>query len=141
MSVRISADAATNMTDGLHSMFDEDSQVMRAKWRIGFAIPNPINILNQTGSRFPFAIIAANPQATTYTVTFTVVDSTSAPVENIKVKFGGMSSKTSSDGVAIFVSQPNQNYMYTVYNSNGTIYKRDEVQVTTSDVNISVTLN
>lgn len=141
MSVRISADAATNMTDGLHSMFDEDSQVMRAKWRIGFAIPNPINILNQTGSRFPFAIIAANPQATTYTVTFTVVDSTSAPVENIKVKFGGMSAKTNSSGIVEFVSQPNQNYMYTVYNSNGTIYKRDAVQVATSNVNISVTLD
>ena len=57
------------------------------------------------------------------------------------MKFGGMSAKTSSDGVATFVSQPNQNYMYTVYNSNGTIYKRDEVQVATSNVNISVTLD
>lgn len=141
MSVRISADAATNMSDGLHSMFDEDSQVMRAKWRIGFAIPNPINILNQTNKRFPFAIVAASPETTTYKVTFTVKGSSDENLEGIKIKFGGMTNRTNSSGVAEFVSQANQTYLYTVYNSNGSIYKKSEVKVETSNVSIEVKIS
>lgn len=140
MSVRISSDAATNMSDGLHSMFDEDSQVMRAKWRIGFAIPNPINIMNQTNKRFPFALVVNNSAPTTYNVTFNVVDSSSSPIENIKVKLGGMKERTNSSGVAVFKSQPNQDYLYTVYNSNGTVFKKGEVNVVGSNVTVNVTI-
>lgn len=145
MSVKISADATTNMSDGLHSMFDEDSQVMRTKWRIGFAIPNPVNILNNSANRFPFAIIApssgGSSTVTTYNVTFTLTDGNSDPVANVKVKFGGMTLRTNSSGVAVFKSQPNQNYLYTIYNSNGTIYKKGETSVTTSNVAVNVTMS
>lgn len=145
MSVKISSDAATNMSDGLHSMFDEDSQVMRTKWRIGFAIPNPVNIMDNSASRFPFAIIApssgGSSTVTTYNVTFTVTDGDSDPVANVKVKFGGMTLKTNSSGVAVFKSQPNQSYMYTVYNSNGTIYKKGETSVSTSNVSVNITMS
>lgn len=140
MSIRISSDAATNIDGSLHSMFDEDSQVLRAKWRIGFAIPNPINILNQTSSRFPFAIIAADPATTTYTITFTLTDSDSDPVVGAKVKCGGMEAVTNSSGVATFKSQPNQKYLYTVYNTSGRVAKRDEVSVVSSGVSVTLTI-
>lgn len=141
MTVRISSDAATNMSDGLHSMFDEDSQVMRAKWRIGFAIPNPINILNQTNTRFPFALVVETAAPTTYNVTFTVSDGSSDPIEGVKIKFGGMKLVTNASGQAVFKSQPNQDYLYTVYNSNGTVYKKGEVNVTTSAVTVDITMS
>lgn len=140
MSVRISADAATNVDGSLHSMFDEDSQVLRAKWRIGFAIPNPINILNQTSSRFPFAIIAASTPVTTYNITFTLTDSDSDPVVGAKVRCGGMEAITNSSGVAVFKSQANQTYLYTVYNLAGKVAKKDEVSVVSSNVSVTLTV-
>lgn len=140
MSIRISADAATTISGTLHSMFDEDSQVLRAKWRIGFAVPNPINILNQTSSRFPFAIIAASTPVTTYNVTFTVLDADSDPVTGVKVKLGGMSGVTNSSGQVVFKSQANQTFQYTVYNTSGKIAKRGETSVVTSAVSVSVTI-
>lgn len=140
MSIRISADAATTISGTLHSMFDEDSQVLRAKWRIGFAVPNPINILNQTSSRFPFAIIAASTPVTTYNVTFTVLDADSDPVTGVKVKLGGMSGVTDSSGQVVFKSQANQTFQYTVYNTSGKIAKRGETSVVTSAVSVSVTI-
>jgi hypothetical protein len=46
-----------------------------------------------------------------------------------------------SSGVATFKSQPNQTYLYTIYNSNGTIYKKSEVSVTNSNVSLTETIN
>jgi len=138
MTVKISADAATNMTDGLHSMFDEDSQVLRSKWRVGFAIPNPINILAQTYARFPFAIISASTPVTTYNITFTVIDSSSAPVVNAYIKCGGMEAKTDASGVAVFKSQANQTYDY-VLKVSGRVIKKSTVSVVTSNVAVDLT--
>lgn len=143
MTVKISADAATNYGGQLHSMFDEDSQVMRAKWRIGFAIPNPINILNQTNSRFPFAIIK-NPNAqeppTMYDVTFTATDSESNPVQGVTVKFAGSNIKTDSNGQAVFKSQGNQEYIYQIRYRNQLI-KNGSVSIESSNVSVPVTIN
>mgnify|MGYP003571254482 CR=1 FL=1 len=143
MTVKISADAATNYGGQLHSMFDEDSQVMRAKWRIGFAIPNPINILNQTNSRFPFAIIK-NPNAqeppTMYDVTFTATDSESNPVQGVTVKFAGSNIKTDSNGQAVFKSQGNQEYIYQIRYRNQLI-KNGSVSIASSNVSVPVTIN
>lgn len=143
MTVKISADAATNYGGTLHSMFDEDSQVMRAKWRIGFAIPNPINILNQTNSRFPFAIIVNSDQEhqpTMYTVTFTATDSNSDPVQGVTVKFAGSNIKTDSNGQAVFKSQGNQEYIYQIRYRNQLI-KNGSVSITNSNVSVPVTIN
>lgn len=143
MTVKISADAATNYGGQLHSMFDEDSQVMRAKWRIGFAIPNPINILNQTNSRFPFAIIT-NPNSqeppTMYDVTFTATDSESQPVQGVTVKFAGSNIKTDSNGQAVFKSQGNQEYIYQIKYRNQLI-KNGSVSIESSNVSVPVTIN
>lgn len=140
MSIRISADAATNIGGTLHSMFDEDSQVLRAKWRIGFAVPNPINILNQTNSRFPFAIISALTPATTYDVTFNITDSEEEPVSGLKVVMGGMKGTTDNSGQVIFKSKGNEKFLYTVFNSNGKIAKKGEVSVTNEAVSIAITI-
>ncbi|MCK9544313.1 MAG: phage major capsid protein [Novosphingobium sp.] len=139
MNIKISADAATNMTDGLHSMFDEDSQVLRSKWRVGFAIPNPINILSQTYARFPFAIISASTPVTTYTITFTLTDSNSDAVANAYIKCGGMEAKTNASGVAVFKSQANQTYDY-VIKVAGKVVKKDVVSVVTSNVAVTLTV-
>lgn len=143
MTVKISADAATNYGGALHSMFDEDSQVMRAKWRIGFAIPNPINILNQTNSRFPFAIIVNSEQEhqpTMYNVTFTATDSNSDPVQGVTVKFAGSNIKTDSNGQAVFKSQGNQEYIYQIRYRNQLI-KNGSVSIESSNVSVPVTIN
>ena len=143
MTVKISADAATNYGGQLHSMFDEDSQVMRAKWRIGFAIPNPINILNQTNSRFPFAIIVNSDQEhqpTMYTVTFTATDSNSDPIQGVTVKFAGSNIKTDSNGQAVFKSQGNQEYIYQIRYRNQLI-KNGSVSIESSNVSVPVTIN
>ena len=143
MTVKISADAATNYGGQLHSMFDEDSQVMRVKWRIGFAIPNPINILNQTNSRFPFAIIVNSEQEhqpTMYNVTFTATDSNSDPVQGVTVKFAGSNIKTDSNGQAVFKSQGNQEYIYQIRYKNQLI-KNGSVPIESSDVSVPVTIN
>lgn len=143
MTVKISADAATNYGGTLHSMFDEDSQVMRAKWRIGFAIPNPINILNQTNSRFPFAIIVNSEQEhqpTMYNVTFTATDSNSDPVQGVTVKFAGSNIKTDSNGQAVFKSQGNQEYIYQIRYRNQLI-KNGSVSIESSNVSVPVTIN
>ena len=143
MTVKISADAATNYGGTLHSMFDEDSQVMRAKWRIGFAIPNPINIRNQTNSRFPFAIIVNSEQEhqpTMYNVTFTATDSNSDPVQGVTVKFAGSNIKTDSNGQAVFKSQGNQEYIYQIRHRNQLI-KNGSVTIESSDVSVPVTID
>lgn len=142
MTVKISADAATNYGGSLHSMFDEDSQVMRAKWRIGFAIPNPINILNQTNKRFPFAIITdSNEQPTTmYNVTFTATDSESNPVQGVTVKFAGSNIKTDSNGEAVFKSQGNQEYTYQIRYRNQ-IIKNGSVSISSSNVSVPITID
>jgi hypothetical protein len=116
---------------------------MRAKWRIGFAIPNPINILNQTNSRFPFAIIK-NPNAqeppTMYDVTFTATDSESNPVQGVTVKFAGSNIKTDSNGQAVFKSQGNQEYIYQIRYRNQLI-KNGSVSIESSNVSVPVTIN
>lgn len=143
MTVKISADAATNYGGQLHSMFDEDSQVMRAKWRIGFAIPNPINILNQTNSRFPFAIIKnsnAQEPPTMYDVTFTATDSESNPVQGVTVKFAGSNIKTDSNGEAVFKSQGNQEYIYQIRYRNQ-IIKNGSVSISSSNVSVPITID
>lgn len=140
MSMKISADAATTIDNTLHSMFDEDSQVLRAKWRVGFAIPNPVNILNQSSSRFPFAIVSASTAVTTYDVVFTLSDANEDPIVGAKVKFGGTSLKTNSSGVATFKSQGNQTYQYTVYALNGKVANSGEIVVESSNVNKAITI-
>lgn len=140
MTVKISADAATNYGGSLHSMFDEDSQVMRAKWRIGFAIPNPINILNQTNSRFPFAIIVPAQEITMYNVTFTATDGNNQPVEGVTVKFAGSNIKTDNNGQAVFKSQGNQEYIYQIRYRNQ-IIKNGSVSIGSENVSVPVTIN
>lgn len=144
MQVKISSEAATNMTDGLHSMFDEDSQVMRAKWRVGFAIPNPVNILQPNPAvRFPFAIISADPELTTYTVTFNVKTGTGDAAEgkeNAVVKMGGMTAKTDATGTAKFKSQANQTYDYVVKVDNKTV-KKGETEIKSADTTIDINID
>lgn len=140
MSMKISADAATTIDNTLHSMFDEDSQVLRAKWRVGFAIPNPVNILNQSSSRFPFAIVSASTAVTTYDVVFTLSDANEDPVVGAKVKFGGTTLKTNSSGVATFKSQGSQTYQYVVYALNGKIANSGEIAVESSNVSKAITI-
>lgn len=141
MTVKISADAATNMSDGLHSMFDEDSQVLRSKWRVGFAIPNPINILQPDPAvRFPFVVISATPAVTTYSVTFTVKDGENSPIKNAQVKCGGMEARTNANGVAVFRAQANQAYDYVVKVGNK-IAKKDMVDIIASDVEVNITVS
>jgi hypothetical protein len=50
-------DGAGNVT---HNLFQQDMVAMRFVMRIGFALPNPINIMNtDAATRCPFAVLTA----------------------------------------------------------------------------------
>ena len=57
---------------------------MKSWWRIGFIIPNPLSKYNEINvNRFPFAIIAADPELITYAVTFTLTSDGTTPIAKL----------------------------------------------------------
>lgn len=71
--------------------------------RMGWEVPNPITALNPDNSvRFPFAVILPDPNQTNTTITFTVNDDGSSPIENATVICAGQEKKTNASGVATF---------------------------------------
>jgi HK97 family phage major capsid protein len=49
----------------VHNLMQQDMQALRVTYRAGFAVPNPINRMNQTaGTRYPFAVLKQNAGGT-----------------------------------------------------------------------------
>ena len=62
MSMEISKDATiVDPTTGtaLYNLFQQNMVAFRFELRMGAAVANPVNRINQTAKRFPFAIITA----------------------------------------------------------------------------------
>ena len=71
-------------TGNIISTFDENKTVMKSWWKIGFIIPNPLSKYNEINvNRFPFAIIAADPELITYAVTFTLTSDGTTPIAKL----------------------------------------------------------
>lgn len=99
----------------LYNLAQQDMVALRVKMRLGWAVPNPIQALNEDAStRFPFALAEPDADApTTQTVTFTVTDAQDANVQGAKVSVGNTSHKTESAGTTTF-ALPKGKYLYKV---------------------------
>ena len=120
------------------NLAQQDCVALRAVMRLGWEIPNPINAENPDEStRFPFALVEPSSAATTYNVTFTVTDTSSDPVANVKVTMGGQSKKTNSSGQAVFKSLGSSTYLYKAEKS-GAETRYGEVTVSSSAASVSI---
>lgn len=129
------------VTDGsgniLYNLMQQDMLALRVTMRLGWALPNPVNVTNSdNATRLPFAFVEPSSSATTYNVTFTVTDSSSSAVANAVVTMGGQVKKTNSSGQAVFKSLGNGSYLYKVEKSGVTRY--GETTVETSAVTVTV---
>ena len=97
----------------LYNLAQNDMIALRAVMRLGWEIPNPINALNETETRFPFAVLLPSVTPTTHNVTISVEDSEGA-VSGAKVKLGGNDKKTNASGNAVFKSLGNEKLLYKV---------------------------
>lgn len=123
----------------IYNLMQQDMVALRCTMRLGWELPNPINAENpDETTRFPFALVEPADAPTTYNVTFTVTDTSSAPVQNAKVTFGGQVKKTNSSGVAVFKSLGNTTELYKVEKS-GVATQYGEAEVATSAVSVDIT--
>lgn len=130
------------ITDGsgniIYNLLQDDMVALRMVMRLGWEIPNPINILDSNeATRFPFALVEPSSAPTTVNVTFTVTDESSSAVNGAKVTMGGQVKKTNSSGQAVFKSLGNSTYLYKVEKS-GAETKFGEVTVVASNVSVAV---
>lgn len=134
------------ITDGdgkvIYNLLQDDMMAIRFTFRMGWALPNPVKILNEDAStRFPFAVVEPATAPTTYTVTFTVKDNASTPVAiaGATVDYAGQTAKTNASGVATFKSTGNSKSLYEVTKKG---YKADygKLTVETSAKAVNVTL-
>lgn len=127
-------DASGNV---VYNLLQDDMVALRFTMRLGWEIPNPINILDDTVNRFPFALVQPTAEPTTYTVTFTVTDSSSAAVSGAKVEFGGQTKLTNSSGVAVFETLGNTSSLYRV-SKTGANDRYGKTTVATSNVTVDI---
>lgn len=125
----------------LYNLAQNDMVALRCVMRLGWEIPNPINALNDTETRFPFALLEPTTAATTYNVTFTVKDDATAPaaVTGAKVTLAGQDKKTTAGGTAVFKSNGSETLLYKVSKEGyKTVY--GEIEVGSTATSVSVTL-
>lgn len=127
-------DASGNV---IYNLLQDDMVALRFTMRLGWEIPNPINILDDTENRFPFALVQPTAEPTTYTVTFTVTDSSSAAVAGAKVEFGGQTKTTNASGVAVFETLGNTSSLYRV-SKTGANDRYGKTSVVTSNVAVDI---
>lgn len=120
----------------IYNLLQDDMVALRFTMRLGWEIPNPINILNSSDTRFPFALVQPASAPTTYDVEFTVTNASSQPVANAKVTMGGNTKTTNASGVATFKSLGSATYSYTV--KKGSVVRDGSVTVATSGVEVAV---
>ena len=127
----------------LYNLAQEDMVALRAVFRMGWEIPNPVNALNpDEGTRFPFAIIAKNGGSTltTYVATLTVKDNASptpAAIKDAKITINGVSKKTNASGVATFNLQ---NGTYAALVEKGDLATTEKITVNGTTVSKTITL-
>jgi len=127
----------TNGDGSYFSLAEHDCVALRAVMRLGWEVPNAINSLEPDETvRFPFALVKQSSDPTTYTVTFTVTDTSSDPVTGAKVVLGSQVKKTNSSGQAVFKSLGSSTYAYSV--EKGDKVKGGSVTVESTNTTVAV---
>lgn len=127
----------TNGDGSYFSLAEHDCVALRAVMRLGWEVPNAINSLEPDETvRFPFALVKQSSDPTTYTVTFTVTDTSSDPVTGAKVVLGSQVKKTNSSGQAVFKSLGSSTYAYSV--EKGDKVKGGSVTVESTNATVAV---
>lgn len=122
----------------IYNLMQQDMLALRVTMRLGWQVPNAVNALNpDEATRFPFALVEKSSAPTTYNVTFTVTDTSSAAVSGAKVEFAGEVKKTNSSGQAVFKSLGNSTYNYEVTKAGANPVKGTTV-VETSNVTVNI---
>lgn len=124
----------------LYNLPQQDMLAIRAVMRIGWEVPNPVNALNEDEStRFPFAVVLPKQPETNYTATINVANKGGTPIENAKVRLGGVVKFTDEGGNAEFIVNNGSEYLYNVNKEN---YKTEygELKVESDNQTINVTL-
>ena len=123
----------------IFNLMQDDMVALRMTFRMTWGIPNPINVLDSSDTRFPFALVGPSSAPTTYNVTFTITDtqSTPAPIAGVKVILGEQVKKTNASGQAVFKSLGNAEYAYVASKAG---LKTDAGTVTVASANKSVAI-
>ena len=124
----------------IYNLLQQDMVALRMVMRMSWALPNPVNILDQSETRFPFALVEDVAPATTYEVEVTVNDSEGSPLQNAKVTLGGNTKKTNGSGIATFKSLGNTSYLFKAELA-GYYEGYGEVKVDTAPASATVVLN
>lgn len=126
----------------IYNLMQDDMMAIRFTFRMGWALPNPVNVLNEDEStRFPFAVVEPTSAPTTYTLTVTVKDDATEPkaISGATVTVGSQVLKTNSSGQAVFKSLGNSKYLYEVTASNKkAVYGK--VSVASANATLAVTM-
>lgn len=122
----------------IYNLMQQDMVALRVTVRFGWEIPNPINSeVPGEESRFPFALVQPASEPTTYTITFTVTDTSSTAVANAYITCGGNVKKTNASGQAVFKVFGSNDYLYEV-SKKGSESKYGKATVATSNVTVAV---
>lgn len=120
----------------LHNLAQEDKVAIRITMRLGWQIPNPVNMLEgDEAVRFPFAAIQGSAGVTTQNVTFTVTDSSSDPVEGVDIIVEDVIKHTNASGQAVVKLQAGTHAFLVVKGKNK---RPGKVTVASSAVSVAV---
>lgn len=123
----------------VYNLMQQDMIAVRCTMRLGWEVPNPVNILEPDSSiRFPLAMVDATPALATQNVTFTVTDGANA-VKGAKISMGGVRGETDESGLLTLKSQPSQKYNYTV-KAEGFSTAKGKIEVENEDKSVEIVL-
>lgn len=123
----------------VYNLMQQDLIAVRCTMRLGWEVPNPVNILEPDSSvRFPLAMVDATPALATQNVTFTVTDGANA-VKGAKISMGGIRGETNENGLLTLKSQPNQKYNYTV-KAEGFSTAKGKIEVENEDKSVEIVM-
>lgn len=124
----------------VYSLMQQDMIAIRCTMRLGWEVPNPVNILQPNPLvRFPLSLVSPTSAITIYDVTFNVTDGTN-PIENAKISMGGIRTTTDSSGSAVLKSQANQTYSY-VIKAEGKDDVKGKVAIAQEDKTVNIVMN
>lgn len=88
----------------IYNLAQQDMIALRVVFRMGWALPNPANRMDEDRTSCPFAYIEPTTAVTTQKVTITVKDTASTPavIADAVVDINGARLKTNASGVAEF---------------------------------------